>query len=152
MTTTPPSLLLAAQAYIDARLVHVGAARAAILRVIEDTVQGLPADQWADGKEIAPDGIALTTKCEMPDGSMRWQRVMPSFVALERATRALTVAVASSDKDTELCRAAVEVLNEAKEPWHGFDPNNADEKAKADDRARRHSEVFERLQKAVSGR
>lgn len=146
--TSAQSLLSAARVYIDARLAHVGGVRAAILRITEDASPSQPTDQWADGEEIAPDGIALTTRCEMPDGSVRWQRVMPTFVAFERATRALAVAVASSDKDTELCRAAVDALNEAKEPWHGYDPNNATEKARADARLRRHSEVFERLQAA----
>lgn len=146
MTAASAQLLPpAARAYIDARLAHCGAARSAILRVIKDAQP----DQPIDERPAAPVAGSYT-RCEMPDGSVRFRRVMPTFAALERATRTLADAVASSDKDTELCRAAIDVLNEAKEPWHGYDPNNATEKARADDRLRRHSEVFERIQAIVN--
>ena len=146
-TDKSDELRFAVMAYVVARAAHVGAARSALLRAVDDAGRGGGSGPaWADGEIIAPDGISLTVGGDMPDGTVRWQHKMPTAIELERAERALAEAArADTGDDAELREAALDLLAELREPWHGYRPDVAAEVERSRARTERHSAVFDRL-------
>lgn len=159
-------LLDLARAYVIAREAHSGAARGALINAVErikapDEVigEGGPFDEengWVDKEELAADGIELTCRCELPDGTIRHRRIMPTSIALERAERDLKAAIEESPHQTEVGDAVRTLFADQKEPFYSYrldengEPVDPAKKAKMEARSRRYSDVFEQLKRVIN--
>jgi hypothetical protein len=146
-----------ARHYVSARETHSGAARESLQRCIDavQTGRSNDDDQWTDGEVFAPDGIALSSRCEMPDGSIRYRKNMPTFIKYQRAERNLKQALAAvGDSDNSVVVAARAVFADEREPFYScqFDENGVldpVQKARMNERMARHFAVFAKLKEVL---
>lgn len=154
-------LFVLAREYVRARIAHSKGAQDALRRVIQQVQQAasggdVEQDGWADRAIVGEDGVALTCRCEDPDGVIRYRRRMPTAVSLERAEIRLRAGLEAEAEDSELRRTVSAVFEDDREPFYSWrvdaagQPLDWAEKQRADDRLRRYSDVFQRLQTIVS--
>ena len=112
-------------------------------------------DQWTDGEVFAPDGIALSSRWEMPDGTIRYRKDMPTFVEYQRAERNLKQALAAvGDSNDFVVVAARAVFADKREPFYAcqLDENGVPDpkqKARMNERMDRYDAVFKKLKEVL---